>query len=248
MSKASRTNQLFRLDNWNLVYISDSTGWGVARIYSQNIKRDTGKDVQIHDYAIGGLSAIDVLKALQGDPKSLYNKKLKNLRSDIAQAEVIIFLANPSGDPSYGGVQGGVKQCIDYDSDFQLDDITLSLYEPYIKNLKTIYELIFNLRMGKLTIIRAMGFYNPLISEQIKWNIAMECKQRWEIFNIAIQQAAEAFNIPFVHIYDAFNGSNHDEDPREKSYIGSDGEHTTIRGQHVIADLLSEVGYEPLEM
>ena len=173
MSKASRTNPLFRLDNWNLVYISDSTGWGVARIYSQNIERDTGKNVQIHDYAIGNLSAIDVLKALQGDPKSLSNKKLKNLQSDIAQAEVIIFLANPSGDPSYGGVQGGVEQCIAYHSDFQLDDFTPSLYEPYIKNLKTIYELIFNLRMGKPTIIRAKGFYNPLISEQIKLNIAI---------------------------------------------------------------------------
>jgi lysophospholipase L1-like esterase len=45
-------------------------------------------------------------------------------------------------------------------------------------------------------------------------------------------------------VYDAFNGPNHDQDPRDKGYIGSDGMHTNETGQDIIADLLRELGYE----
>ncbi|MBN1266541.1 MAG: SGNH/GDSL hydrolase family protein [Anaerolineales bacterium] len=113
--------------------------------------------------------------------------------------------------------------------------------------MKAIYEAIFALRNGKPTIIRAVGFYNPVISEQRKRNMEIECTQCWETFNTAIQQAADEFNIPFVSVYDAFNGINHDEDPKEKGYIGGDGVHTSELGGQVIADILSEAGYEPVE-
>jgi len=62
-----------------------------------------------------------------------------------------------------------------------------------------------------------------------------------------VREAAEAFNVPLISVYDAFNGTDHNEDPREKGYIGSDGEHASDRGQQVIADLLSEAGYKPIE-
>jgi lysophospholipase L1-like esterase len=116
-----------------------------------------------------------------------------------------------------------------------------------IENLKAIYEAIFALRNGESTIIRAVGFYNPVISEHRERHMEAECTQCWETFNSAIQQAADEFNIPFVSVYDAFNGVNHDEDPREKGYIGGDGVHTSEQGKQVIADLLSEAGYEPVE-
>jgi len=240
----SNKNQLDELEEWDLVYISDSTGWGVAQIYAENIERDTGKTVRIHDHAIGDLSAITVLLALQSDPENLSGSFLRSLPSDIAEAEVIVFFANPLGVPSFGGLQGGVVDCMIYKPP---EDCTLQLYEPYIENLKAIYEEIFAIRNGKPTIIRAVGFYNPIISEHRERNIEIECTQCWETFNTAIRQAADEFNIPFVSVYDAFNGFNHDEDPRGKGYIGADGEHTTEQGQLIIADLLSEAGYEPAE-
>ena len=241
-------DSLDELEEWDLVYISDSTGWGVADKFADNIERDTGKTVRIHKYLEGGLSAIRVLQALQSDPESLSDLKGKALQADIAEAEVIVFFANPRGDPSKGGVQDGMmEKCIDCASVTHLKDCTLQLYEPYIENLKAIYEEILALRNGKPTIIRAVDFYNPLISEHRKRNMEIECMQCWEIFNTAVRQAADAFNIPFVSVYDVFNGLNHDEDPREKGYIRADGCHTSKQGQQVIADLLSEAGYEPVE-
>jgi len=127
------------------------------------------------------------------------------------------------------------------------DDCTFRLYEPYVENLKAVYEEILTLRNGKPTIIRAVDFYNPLISLHRENNMETECTHCFETFNTAVRKAAEAFNVPLISVYDAFNGIDHNEDPREKRYIGSDGEHTTDKGQQVIADLLSEAGYEPIE-
>lgn len=241
-------DSLDELEEWDLVYICDSTGWGVADKFADNIERDTGKTVRIHDYCVGALPVLKVLQALQSDPESLSTIKFRSLQADIAEAEVIVFFANPRGYQSKGGVQDEMmEKCMDCASVTHLKDCTLQLYEPYIENLKALYEEILALRNGKPTIIRAVDFYNPLISEHRKRNMEIECMQCWEIFNTAIRQAANAFNIPLVSVYDVFNGLNHDEDPREKGYIGTDGCHTSKRGQQVITDLLSEAGYEPVE-
>jgi lysophospholipase L1-like esterase len=106
---------------------------------------------------------------------------------------------------------------------------------------------MLTLRNGRPTIIRAVDFYNPLISIHRAHNTEVECTQCFEIFNSAVRQAAEEYHIPLISVYDAFNGSNHDEDPREKGYIGSDGVHASEQGQQVIAGLLSEAGYKPIE-
>ena len=50
---------------------------------------------------------------------------------------------------------------------------------------------------------------------------------------------------PLVSVHDLFNGPEHDEDPREKGYIGSDGIHTSAEGRAAIADALAAVGYYP---
>lgn len=240
-----RANPMDELDEWDLVYISDSTGWGVADRYAANIEMDTGKTVNVHNYATGNLSALWVLNALESDPDSITSLAMESLQSDLAEAEVIVFFANPRGTPAEGGVQGGMEKCIG--GSRAPDDCTLQLYEPYIENLISIYEKIFALRNGRPTIIRAIGFYNPLISRHRDNEIEIECTLCFENFNKAVQMAAEEFNIPFVSVFDAFNGKNHDEDPREKGYISSDGIHASKEGQQVIADILSEVGYEPTE-
>jgi hypothetical protein len=43
----------------------------------------------------------------------------------------------------------------------------------------------------------------------------------------ANRQATDANNIPFLSRHAAFNGAEHIDDPYEKGYIRSDGEHPT---------------------
>jgi len=123
----------------------------------------------------------------------------------------------------------------------------LELYQPYIENLKRVYEEVLALRAGSPTIVRALDLYNPLVIVHRERNMEKECTRCLEIFNTAVRQAASAFNVPLVSVHDAFNGPSHREDPREKGYIGPTGIHASKRGKRVIADLLSRVGYEPLE-
>lgn len=243
---STNTNPLDELDEWDLVYISDSTGWGVADRFAENIERNTGKMVRVHSYAIGGLQALTILNTLRTAPEEVPAGTYAGLHAAIAEAEVIVFFGNPRGPADQGGVNwNGIESCF---GSSVPSDCSPEFYAPYTENLKAVYEEILALRDGKPTIIRAVDFYNPLISVHRTKNVDVECTACWETFNSAVRQAADAYNIPLVSVYDAFNGPNHDEDPVEKGYIGPDGIHASAEGQQVIADILSEAGYEPIEL
>ncbi|NNF68189.1 MAG: hypothetical protein HKN01_00325, partial [Acidimicrobiia bacterium] len=47
---------------WDLVWFSDSTGWGVADLWGERIGEEFGVEVRVHDYATGNLSAVRVLQ------------------------------------------------------------------------------------------------------------------------------------------------------------------------------------------
>ena len=233
-------NPLDELEEWDMVFISSSTGWGIPEKFAANIERDTGKQVVVHSWVQDGLSALAVLEKLHAEPW------IRNLRKDIAEAELIIFHANPRGDPAKGGINtGGMELCMNTLCRVP-EDCSAEFYAAYIENLKKIYQEFFTLRDGKATIIRAIDFYNPLISEQQACGTEDACTQCWEDFNAAIHQASEAYGVPVVSVYDLFNGPEHDQDPRAKGYISSDGRHTSESGQQAIADLLSQTGYIPL--
>lgn len=241
LASCSQPNPLDELEVWDLVYISDSSGFGVPDKFAANIKRDTGKEVKVHNWLQGGLPALKVLEELHAEPW------FRNLQTDISEAEIIIFIANPRGDADLGGINGGgIETCMNAPSCKEPEDCTLEFYEPYVENLKKIYAEIFSLRAGQPTIIRAVDLYNPVISLHQGCGTEAVCTSCWETFSAAIQQAAQEYGVPVVSVYDLFNGENHDQDPREKGYISSDGEHTNENGQQAIADLLSEAGYQPL--
>jgi lysophospholipase L1-like esterase len=124
-------------------------------------------------------------------------------------------------------------------------DCPRETFDAFRTDLESIYEEILALRGDSPVLIRAFDAYNPLYSVYREQGVYDECVQCFEYHNDAIQRAAEAYGVPVARVYDAFNGINHDEDPREKGYIGEDGVHTTPSGREVIAGLLRDLGYEP---
>jgi hypothetical protein len=52
--------------------------------------------------------------------------------------------------------------------------------------------------------------------------------------------------IPFISRYDAFNGPDHLEDPREKGFILEDGEHPTELAGFFTSELFSKIGFTPI--
>lgn len=224
---------------WDMVFFSDSSGWGVADRYAAHIEKDLGVTVKVYDLSGPSLSAGTVLAALRGE-ESRYPTST-GVPDLIREAEVVVFYANPQESVSESNP--GDWNCVSLKP--YVNDCSPETFDAYGADLEAIYREILALRGDSSIIIRAFDAYNPLYSVFREHGVYNECVRCWENYNEAIHQAAAVHNVLVAHVYDAFNGSNHDEDPREKGYIGDDGVHTTGAGRDVIAELLRELGYEP---
>ena len=226
-------------DACGLVFISDSSGRVAAGTYANIVESDLGVDVALDEFTISELSARSVANYLR-DPEALdYNLRLKtlNLAERLSEAEVIVFYGNPRSEDA------GDWSCVE--EPFYVVDCSPQTFDAYREDLRTIYEHIFQLRGDSPIIVRAFDAYNPLYSAYRERGVFDECLQCWENYNEAIHQVAAEYGVPVAPVFDTFNGSDHSEDPREKGYISSDGQHTSGEGARVIAGLLRDLGYEP---
>jgi lysophospholipase L1-like esterase len=120
----------------------------------------------------------------------------------------------------------------------------METFELYIEHLQEIYSIIFTVRAGKPTMVRAFDAYNPRIVQDCTPDGAFEaCLDCFENYNKAIHQAADEMGVPVANVFDAWNGPDHTEDPNAKGYT-KDGVHPNETVARVIADLLRAIGYE----
>ena len=225
---------------WDLVIIGDSSLWELGEEYAAQIESDVGVEVVLHDFANQAGSAGEVLQVLQTQQSP--NLRLEGLPGILADAEVVVIFLNPedSVNPQrpldmYGCFLSTPPGTCDPES-----------FEQWTTDLKAIWAEIFRLRNGQPTILRATDLYNPLVIPWVEHGVFETCTECWENMSDAARLAAEAYGIPFLSRLDAFDGPNHDEDPRQKGYIVSDGEHPTELAAEYTAELLSKMGYEPV--
>jgi hypothetical protein len=219
---------------WNVLVIGDSTIWNIGRPLASQIEEDVGVKVKLHEWWYHGYSVGQVLQALES-----YEKGLPALIED---AEYVVIWVNPGGSEI-------PETSMDFGACFGLGTPGSCPPEAFTKftaNMEAIYARIFELRDGQPTIVRALDFYNPLVSRWINYGSFEKCNFCFENLSDATRLAAEAYNIPFLSRYDAYNGVNHDEDPREKGYIQADGVHPSVLGGEYTAELLAKMGYDPV--
>ncbi len=111
--------------------------------------------------------------------------------------------------------------------------------------LEQIYDEIWAVRDGEPVVLLVPNALVPAMAAWREAGIEAECTEAMEAWNDAIGRAAETGGATLVSTYDVFNGPGHDEDPREKGWIGSDGIHLNGEGKAVIAELLAAAGFEP---
>ena len=230
------------IEEWDLLWISDSSGWGAAEIYAEYISEDLGIKINVNDKSMGGLSAGKVLNPLKGESDP--NMDLMNMADYIAEAEIIVFYGNPerSVDPDNPGDwncgQSPINQC--YVTNCEMDTFDL-----YIDNVKEIFKIIKTIRKGTPTMIRAFDAYNPkLVGQCGADGVFDECRTCWKNYNNAIHIAADEMGVPVANVFDSLNGIDHTEDPNDKGYIRDDGIHPNEIGAELIANLLRDLGYE----
>ena len=230
---------------WDLVYISDSSGWFVARFYARHIRQARRVKVRVHDEWQSGLAAVTILQALRtsGHP---WIRMVRN-------AEVIVVYGNPAGLGIKDFERGGCHCLATFGCRAPLA-VTPRTWRPYVATLKTIYKRIFELRKGKPVILRTANWYVPMISHApnspfyapMSWERAgiVEVCTRWqEEWQAAIARAAAAYRVRVADVYSAFNGPGHREDPFAKGYLQADGIHPSNAGRAVIAQRLAGLGY-----
>lgn len=232
---------------WDLVYISDSSGWGVARFYARRIKQDRGVTVRVHDEWQGGLPAVTILERLRtpGDP---WARLVRN-------AEAIVVYGNPAG-LGIKTVDAGGCSCRPANGCRAPLAFNARSWRPYVATLKAIYKRIFELRAGKPVILRTANWYVPMVSHppdlplffaHMSWEqagIVDACTREEESHSAAIARAAAAYRVPMADVYTAFNGPDHREDPFAKGYLQADGIHPSDAGRAIIAQTLAALGYK----
>ena len=229
------------MEEWDLVWISDSSGWDVAPIYAAMIEEDTGIKVNVIDDWVGGLSAGYVYSALKGEPTP--NATLEHLGEQIKDAEVVVFYANP--EESWEKSNPADWMCVSNLTPNYVNNCEMETFDTYIQHLEGIYQIIFDLRDGQPTIVRAYDAYNPLIARFKEQGVYEDCKACWANYNAAIHQAAESYNVPVAAVAEAWNGPDWNQDPKAIGYT-KDGEHPNEIGATIIAQALRDLGYEPV--
>lgn len=234
----SAPDNLADYPEWDLVFISDSSGWHVGEIYAKYIEEETGIPVNLHDASVGGLSAGQVLAALQGE--HVANANLNQLSELIPEAEVVVFFANP--EDSVSDTHPGDWNCTT--GSLYVNDCSRETFDAYAADLDAIYEEVFALRGDAPIIVRAFDIYN-FPGRWEEYGVSESCPICWETFLQVVHERAEAHNVPVAHVYDAFTGPDHLEDPREQGYTLDDGIHLNEAGRAVTAGLLRDLGYSP---
>lgn len=225
---------------WQLVVIGDSSLWGLGEAYAAQIEKDLGVKVTLEDFALPALSAGAVLGVLQSGKSP--NMRLEKLPAAVKEAEVVVMFVNPldSVDPTRPLDFGGCFGCSTPQA------CETAAWEKYTADLSAIWAKIIELRLGQPTILRATDIYNPLVEQWNECDIFTACDACWGNMAAAARKAAQAYNIPFLSRYDAFDGQDHTQDPRQKGYIRDDGEHPTELASQFTAGLLAELGYQPV--
>lgn len=240
---APKVTPLEDLDEWDLLWISDSSGWGVAEVYAGMVAEDTGKKINVNDQWSGTLPAGDIYQALTGQYDGP-DMRIEKMPEYVAEAELIVFYANPekSINPDRPGDDGCFQTVNAY-----VNDCDPETFAVYVEHLQTIYQRMMELREGQPTIIRAYDAYFPLIDVRKADGDSYEaCKACWANYNAAIHQAAESMNIPVAPVAERWNGPNWNLDPSSDLGYTIDGQHPNVLGAQVTAQALRELGYDPV--
>jgi hypothetical protein len=227
--------QLDTSEPWDMVFIADSFGFGVAEAWAERIEESEGVEVRVHNHVVDYLSLVQVRDWLTDNAE---------LRTEVADAEIIFVFGNPRG-----ANHDDMETCV---STLKLrrdppEHNTPADYAPLGDVLGDIFDVVFELRTGQPTVIRTADLFAAMIADWRKAEIEAECTAGWEAHAQVIHVAADEYGVATASWYDEFNGPNHDEDPREKGYIYYDGFHQSQdAGVAAQADVLHALGYDAI--
>ena len=228
-----------RLDTsepWDLVWFSDSMGWGVAEAWAELIEDAEGVEVRVHDHALGDAPIERFLQMIGDD---------EDIRREVADAEIIVVYANAAETgPADTEVCHRTRTVKALRHTGPPGIYTAADFAAYGDVYRDTFKAIFELRAGQPTVIRVFDKFAGMLVDWREAGIEAECTATYEAEAGAIRAAADDYGVALASVYDVFNGPDHDEDPREKGYVDEwDGLHASRAGAAATAEILHGLGY-----
>ena len=184
---------------WHLVMISESSGWGLGEAFASQIEKDAGVKVVLDDFAIGNLSAGEVLQVLQTGKGT--TSRLEELPVALQRADLVVMFGNPmlSVDDATGE---SINSCF---GSVAPAPCTPQAFEKYTADLEAIWAKVFELRSGQPTVLRAIDVASPFVNDWKEYQTFDACTVCWECVSNAVRQAAEAYRIPVKLVINKFD-------------------------------------------
>ena len=230
-----------RLDTsepWELVWISDSMGSRVAEAWADRIEESEAVEVRVHNHISGFMTIEEAQEMITNEAA---------IRAEVASAEIIVVYGNASYSApndmdtcARSGADPRDPPERSTSADFAPD------FAPYGDVFRDVFDTVFELRASQPTVIRTYDQFSGSLADWREAGIEPECTAGWEAQADAIHEAADEYGVLTASFYDEFNGTNHDEDPREKGYISGDGWHTSPEGTTSQVEVLHALGYDPI--
>jgi hypothetical protein len=218
-------------DAWELLYISDSSGWNVGEPYARHAEEALGRPVRLVSWRVPNMSLLQARQMIADNPDK------------VAAAEIVVLWGSSLDS---GAREDGLFACYGMsESAAEFQPYTPEDWAPYTDLLQSVVGDIRTLREGQETVIRVVDLYVPVLSKWRPLGIDDQCTAFMESQSAAIRSAAAAAGVTMVSVYDALNGPEHDQDPVAAGHIRTDGEHLTESGGEVAAAALAAAGFEP---
>jgi lysophospholipase L1-like esterase len=214
------------LTEWLYVALGDSEAVccglrSYPQYYAEFIEQDLNIKVQLRNLGVSGLTSGELLERLGTER---YQDAIRE-----AQVVTVVITMNDLLSCPQGNRECAEERLV-----------------TAMANYSAILEEILKLRSTKDTIIRAQTYDNPFVNRWKEQGVFDERKSMLDRWNQQIVEIATKYYIQVARVYQDFNGLDGDQDPGDKGYISTDGLHNNDAGAQRIAELLRELGYEPL--
>jgi lysophospholipase L1-like esterase len=228
---------------WDMVVLGDSlvaADYSVLpEAYADRIEEDLGVEVEIQNLAVGGETSESLLTNV---------RKYPWYREPIQEAEVILISAGGGDLPRmekrfFGGESG---PCGGADN----QDCLRQQLEESEANWDALLDEITSLTKPGQTLIRpiipgVLEYYARLYKDQPE-DVEVYNSYVVALYEHMAQSCAER-GIPVLDLYALYDGPNADPSLPEIAGTG-DGVHVSDEGDAVIADLLRDLGYAPINL
>ena len=189
--------------------------------YAEFIEQDLNIKVNLSNLGVSGMTTEGLLRRLGTE----------RYRDAVSKARVVTFVITMNDLLS---CRQGDRECAE------------GKLVTAMANYTAIIEEILALTSTEDTIIRTQTYDIPFVNDWKEQGVFEERKSMMDKWNGRIVEIATQYGIPVARVYQDLNGPNGDQDPGDKGYLAADGFHNNDAGAHRIAELLRQLGYEPL--